>query len=106
MPEKKSGDFCFKTYRQDSEFLVAICDSELVGKEFREKDFRLFVDEKFYKDKACGEEEAKELFREATMLNLVGEKIIQIAIEEGFVGKSNVMVISKVPHAQCVKLSS
>ena len=104
MPGKKSGGFCCKIYRQSSEILVAICDAELVGKEFIEKDFRLFVDEKFYKDKTCGEEEAKRLFGEATMLNLVGQRTVRIAIEEGLVDEKNTITIQGIPHAQSVIL--
>ncbi len=104
MQNGNPGGFCCKIHSHGDETLVAMCDAELVGKKFSEKDLRLFVDEKFYKDKACGEEEAKRLFGEATMLNLVGKRIIEIAIEEGFVDKDNVITIASVPHAQYAAL--
>lgn len=104
MPEKKSGDFCCKLYRQSSEILVAICDSELVGKEFSEKALRLFVDGKFYKDRLCSKEEARRLFKDATMLNLVGKRIIEIAIADGFVDAKNTITVQGIPHAQYAKL--
>ncbi|MFH1105608.1 MAG: DUF424 family protein [Candidatus Aenigmatarchaeota archaeon] len=104
MTGKESGGFCCKIYSHSGETLVAMCDAELVGKKFSEKDLRLFVDEKFYREKACDEGGVKELFREATMLNLVGKRIIEIAIAEGFVNKDSIITIDSVPHAQYAAL--
>ncbi len=104
MPEKKSGDFCCKIYSQGDEILVAICDSELVGKEFREHGLRLFVDGAFYKDGLCSEEEARRLFKDATMLNLVGKRIIEIAVADGFIDAKNIITVQGIPHAQYARI--
>lgn len=42
--------------------------------------------------------------KEATILNLVGEKIIEIALDEGLINKECIMVIGDTLHAQRVKM--
>ena len=46
-----------KSYRD----VVALCDSELLGKKFEEGDFQLDIKESFYKGDEVSEEEASKI---------------------------------------------
>ena len=48
-----------KTYRD----IIAICDSELIGKTFEEGKFQLDVKESFYKGEKVSEEKAVEIMQ-------------------------------------------
>jgi len=91
-----------KIYNVRGETLVAVCDSELVGKIFRDGELKLEVKESFYGEEEFGEKEVAEALKRATIANITGEKAVNLAIKLGLVDKDRVLVISGCPHAQMV----
>jgi hypothetical protein len=92
--------FWVKTFDVRGEFLVAICDEDLLGKEFGS--FR--VEREFYQGKLVDGDAAIELLSRATIANLVGKEIVKLAMENGFVDEANVMCIGGIPHTQVIKI--
>jgi hypothetical protein len=84
--------------------MLATCDAELLGRTLREGKITFHVHEKFYKGPRVSLEEAVQLIKESTVVNMVGRKIVRKAIEHGFVHPEAVLMIDGVPHAQIVKL--
>ncbi len=96
------GGFWVKVYYAYGDYLVAVCDEELLGKEFREKEVILKVSESFYKGELADEEKVKEELKKATIGNIVGEKSVKIAKELGLIDEKGVKYIQGIPHAQFV----
>ncbi len=96
--------FYTKIYRVQGEVIVAICDKELLGKRFEEGEIVIDVKKDFYGGSLIGRDDAIRLLEEGTIINLVGKKIVSIAIEIGLVDKENVLVVKDVPHAQVYKI--
>ncbi len=94
--------FRMKIYRVRGEVLVAVCDSEIVGKTFREGDLKIEVKESFYGDKDVGEEEVKKALRMATIANITGKRAVELAIRMGIIDRENVLKIGECWHAQMV----
>lgn len=92
-----------KVVHMSNEVLAIICDSELIGKEFREGELKLKVDESFYGGEEASVEDCFAAMRRATIANMVGS-IVEHAIDAGLVDPSNVIWIQNVPHAQIVKI--
>jgi len=84
--------------------LLAACDEELLGKTLRDGKLVFKVREEFYKGPKMPVEDAVELMRESTIVNMIGANIVNKAIEEGMVHPEAVLEISGVPHAQIVKM--
>lgn len=88
-----------KSYR----VVVAICDSELVGKYFEEGMFQLDVKESFYKGQEAHEEEIARLMKrwsvEDSTFNLVGEKSVSLAVELGLIAEDTIKTIRGIPFA-------
>ena len=88
-----------KTYRD----VIAICDSDLLGKKFEQGNLQLDVKESFYK----GEEKTKQeviqimqdLSREDSTFNIVGEESVNCALETGIISKDGIKKIQEVPFA-------
>ena len=95
-------DFSYRLYRQDSDVLLAISDSDIVGETFSEGDLEISVHKEFYHEHACDSSKALDLVKSSTIINAVGKKIISMLIEGKFVEDSNILIISGVPHAQIV----
>jgi hypothetical protein len=84
--------------------LLAMCDAELLGKTLKEGKIVFHVHEKFYRGARVTVEEALELIKQSTIVNMVGHKIVKKAIENGYVHPEAVLMIEGVPHAQIVKV--
>jgi hypothetical protein len=95
-----------KSYRD----VVAICDSELLGKRFEEpfEDVvkQLHVKENFYKGKEGREYSEEELLnlmktlsKEDSTFNIVGKNSIKIALNSGIIKEDSVGKIKGIPYA-------
>ena len=94
--------FLYKMHVAGKEKLLAICDKNILGKTFEEKDLNITVSEEFYSGKGCDEKAAVKLMEDATIINAVGREIIGLMIRKSIVSEDNVLYISSVPHAQAV----
>ena len=88
----------------DGDRLLAACDEEVLGRTYSGNGMRITVSEKFYNGELVSEEAFIEHMRSATIMNLVGERAISTAIEQGHVDENNVLIIGDVKHAQVVKI--
>ncbi|MGC8993156.1 MAG: DUF424 domain-containing protein [Candidatus Aenigmatarchaeota archaeon] len=103
MPLK--NEFWCKVIKTKFDFLVAICDKDLLGKSLEvEKGLKIKISERFYKEKIIDEREAITLMKKATIGNLFGENIVKLAVENNFISEENIIYIDGVPHAQFVKI--
>ena len=86
-----------KSYRD----VVAICDSELIGKVFEQGKFQLNVKENFFKGEQASEQEIievmEEMAREDATFNIIGKKSVNAAIKAGIVEPDAVSEIKGVP---------
>lgn len=93
-----------RIHTHGDERIVAACDEDIIGMTFRGDGTRITVHEAFYRGESMDEEAFVERLRMATIINLVGDGVIGIAIREGLVSPESVMEIGGVRHAQAVLL--
>jgi len=84
--------------------LLAICDTEVLGKTLVEGKIVFRVKEEFYKGVMVSIDEAICMIDNSTIVNMVGEEVVRRAMEKGYVHPEAVLRIDGVPHAQIVKL--
>jgi hypothetical protein len=84
--------------------VLAMCDSEILGKTLREGKIVFHVKEEFYDGGRVTIDEAVDMIRNCTIVNMVGKKCVEKAIARGYVHPQAVLNIEGVPHAQIVKL--
>ncbi len=101
LDEKK---FWCKVFQTKFDILVAICDKEILGKKMKFKELKIKIDENFYKGVEINEKVALNLIKKATIVNLFGKNIVNLALGKGFVKKDNIIKIEGYPHAQIIKL--
>ena len=95
--------FCGKVFKIGRDVVAAICDSGLLGKELKSKQFCVQVSEGFYGSIRISEAEALKMMEGCTIGNLIGKNIVGLAKEHGFITEENVISIGGTPHAQFVK---
>ncbi|MBE8540298.1 DUF424 family protein [Geoglobus acetivorans] len=91
-----------KIYRVKGEVLVAVCDEELIGRNFKEGELKIEIREEFYGEKSYEESEVKKMLRQATIANISGERAVKLAISMGIVDENRVLKIGECWHAQMV----
>jgi hypothetical protein len=83
--------------------LLAMCDCELLGKTLREGKIVFHVKDEFYNGRKASIEEAISMISNSTIVNLVGKRCVEKAIDKGYVHPDAVLRIEGVPHAQIIK---
>lgn len=96
--------FYAKKFYTRYNLVVAICDEDLLEKEIGTRELKIKISKNFYGKNFVDEKECIELMKKATIGNLIGKKIITLALREGFIEKENIIFIGGIPHAQFVKL--
>ena len=75
-----------------------------MGRTFREGRLKLAPESKFYGSEVVALGEAVVLMVGADMLNLVGRRVVDAAINNGLVHPDAVITIAGIPHVQVMKL--
>lgn len=83
--------------------VVALCDSEIVGKKFEEGKIQLDVRENFYKGEEIEDakmvDKLKGLALEDATFSIAGEKAISAAVEAGIISEEGVRKVDGIPFA-------
>ena len=82
------------------ETVVSLCDEELIGKTFEDAKHCLNISEKYYRGETMNKKQVLEILDNATSINLIGKKVIAIALERRFINQEGVLIIQGVPHVQ------
>ena len=88
--------------RYQNSLMVNICDIELIGKNIRQDVMNIDISTKFFSEQ-IKEKEVKELLTNCSIANLIGEKIVEIALSLGLAKKESVKIISDVPFLMIFK---
>ena len=88
-----------KSYRN----VIAICDTNLLGKTFEQGEKQIFVKESFYKGEERTPEETinimKDMTKEDSTFNIVGEQSIETALKAKIISKKHIKKIKDIPYA-------
>ncbi|MBD3309784.1 DUF424 family protein [Candidatus Woesearchaeota archaeon] len=84
--------------------VIAVCDSNLLGKRIEEGNRQLDLTSDFYKGQEKTKEETGDLMRNAYIINIIGEESVKLAIDEGLIDKKHVIRIAGIPHAECISV--
>ncbi len=88
-----------KAYRD----VVAICDSELIGKKFEQGKFQLDIKENFFNGQEFNKEEAlklmKDLSKEDVTFNIIGKESTETALKAEIIKKQGIKEIQGIPFA-------
>jgi hypothetical protein len=88
-----------KSYRQ----IVAICDSELLGKKFEQGERILDVRDSFFNGEEKNQEETIELMKslaaEDATFNIIGKESCNAGLKAGIINKEGIIKVQGVPFA-------
>lgn len=96
--------FWGKVFQTKYEIVAALCDENLLEKTLERKGVKIKISKYFYGGKLIDEERAVKVMNEATIGNIIGKEIVEVAKKNGFISRENVILIDGIPHAQFVKI--
>lgn len=83
--------------------LVTACDPEILGDTFETEEVSLEVSESFYGGETVEPSAVVDALSRASIANLVGTEVVELAIEEGFVDEDRVLEVGSTLHAQFLR---
>lgn len=83
--------------------IVAACDRELIGKVLEGRngiciDLSAYRD--FYAGSPASESELLAALKDFSSANLVGKKVVAVAVKSGIIGTSSIKYINSIPYIQ------
>lgn len=77
--------------------MINICDFDIVGKTINKNDFEINLSKDFFHDETINEEEAIKLLKSSSIMNLVGESIVNLAINLKLAKRNSIKVFDGIP---------
>nr|WP_229768055.1 DUF424 family protein [Sulfodiicoccus acidiphilus] len=93
-----------KVLHKEDNVFVNVCETELLGKKFRENGLLLDVNLEFYEGDPMELDAALSMVNQATVMSLVGNRLVDEAIKRGIVHKNSTLKVAGVAFAQVYNL--
>ena len=77
--------------------MLNICDIDLLGRILNRDNFTLKISEEYYAQKVVEKEEAKDLLRKSSSINMVGKEIISLSTSIGIGSQDGIKEIDGIP---------
>jgi uncharacterized protein len=105
-PQRNQSEIRFwcKVFHTRDSLVGAFCDKDLLDKELEDDRLKIKVTKHFYGGVLVGEKVALKIMERINVGNVIGDDIVGVAMEGGFITKENIVHIDGVPHAQFIKL--
>jgi uncharacterized protein len=89
--------FALRKIKYQDTIMINICDIELVGKEINKGDFVIDISKNYFLEEEIDEQEAITMLKTSSVLNLVGNRIVKLALELRLAKENSVKVIENIP---------
>ncbi len=99
----KKTSMIVKKHLNEGKLILAICDSDILGKKFSENNIQLDLTSNFYKGEELNDNELKKLCKIAFSINAVGKKSISFLKKQGLA--ADILNVEGIPHTQIFTLS-
>ena len=86
----------------EGQIIIALLDSDLLGKKFTQNELQLDLTSDFYKGEEKTEHEILHLIKDAYVINAAGKNCIDLLLKNKLIEKQNIITIDSIPHAQCM----
>ncbi len=93
-----------KRFNTPQGIMIAACDANLLGKKLKVGDLEIEINENFYFERYCSEEELNKLLKEAKIMNLFGENLKEITTKMNLAKEEDFKIIEGIPHIQIYRI--
>ncbi|MEM5828104.1 MAG: DUF424 family protein [Candidatus Aenigmatarchaeota archaeon] len=93
--------FSIKIHKNFGIKILAICDEDVLEKEFEYKDVKIKVSKNFYFEKYVEKEELVKILKEERfdVINAFGNNSVDLLVELNLINEKNILIIGNEKHA-------
>lgn len=84
--------------------MLNICDATLVGKQVSEDELTMNISKSYYCEKMVEKNEAKNLLKKSSIINMVGKETISLSLSLGIGSEQSIKKIDNVPFLLVFKM--
>ena len=95
--------YAARTTDYGGSLMVSVCDVELVGKTLDHGEMVISLSRDYFQEEVIEEDKAADLLKKCSIANLVGEKIVALAISMGLAKEVRVKRICSIPFLMIFK---
>ena len=103
--EQRTKKYASRVTRYQGSVMISICDLELVGKTLIDGELVVNLSKEYFQEQIIEENQAPELLKSCTIANLVGTRIVDLAISLRLANQSGVKHISGIPFLMIYKFN-
>jgi len=96
--------FSVKVTDYQKNLMLNICDIDLLGKNIVEDELNMNISKSYYGEKIIEHEEAKHLLKNASIINMVGEKTVSLSLELGVGTENGIKIVGGIPFLIVFKM--
>ena len=89
--------FAVRTVTYQKNKMLNICDADLVGRTLTQSNFTLNISRSYFAERIIEREEAEELLKASSIINMVGKETISLSVKMGIGSSKGVKEIDGVP---------
>jgi hypothetical protein len=87
--------FCFKLHDKSGSVLLAVCDSELLGKTLKFGDVDFEISASFYGEEKADAGQVLDMIERCNVANVIGREIVDLLAGNGIIDRKSVMRASR-----------
>jgi len=96
--------FSIRTTEYQKNTMLNICDADLLGKKIIQGELTMNISEIYYGERFVERDEAEDLLKNSSIINMVGKETILLSINLGIGSENGVKVISGIPFLIVFKM--
>ena len=96
--------FSVRITNHQSNSVLNICDAPLLGKKLVDKKIKIHISESYYGERLVEKEEAENLLKKCSSINMVGKETISLSVKLGIGSNEGVKEIDGVPFLLVFKM--
>jgi len=89
--------FAVRTVVHQQKRMLNICDADLVGRTLTKSDLMLNISRSYFAERIVEKEEAKELLKTCSIINMVGKETVSLSAKIGIGSPKGVKEIEGIP---------
>jgi uncharacterized protein len=95
--------YAARTTKYSDSLMISVCDADLVGKTLSQGEMVISLSRDYFQEEIIEKEKAADLLNKCSIANLVGEKIVALAISMGLAKEVSVKRICGIPFLMIFK---
>jgi len=96
--------FSVRVTNHQNNLMLNICDSSLLGKTITDDKVTMIISKRYYCDRFVEKEEAQDLLKKCSSINMVGKETISLSVDLGIGSQQGIKEINGVPFLLIFKM--